>query len=243
MKPTRNVGNIPSLHLPRVCEGLRESTSGCKLDPEIMRRLKTFFVACKPLEVETHLKIGADTAEATIREVDLRVDRNWHILRDIFAAYGRLADVNALGAEAARIHGKYFADMEFTRFDTSAQLTHGTALLACLDEAPISKELLACVRPVLAVQKVDHAEYAAAIQAGLVYVERVSNLAPLRKVAADALQELVTLVEVLASSPEQIAEATAILAPVDATLEKIKPAKAKSSNGKTEDPTRPEEVV
>ena len=72
---------------------------------------------------------------------------------------------------------------------------------------------------------------------------RVSNLAPLRKVAADALQELVTLIEVLASSPEQIVEATAILAPVDATLEKIKPARAKSSNGKTEDPTRLEEVV
>ena len=221
MKPNRNVGHFSALHLPRVCEGLKQTTSSCKLSPEEVRRFKAFVVACKPLMVETHLKLGAEVVEANVGAIDARVDRGWYVLRDLLEAYERLAEVSVLGAEAARLKRKYLPNVDFTRLDTSAQLTHGKTLLACLADEDLSKELLACIRPVLTILEADHVEYEQAIHADLVRVARASQLAATRKVAVEALQAFVTLVEVLASSPEELAQVDVVLAPVDGILDKI----------------------
>ncbi len=229
MKPNRNVGHVSALHLPRICEGLKETTSSCKLSPEETRRFKAFVVACKPLMAETHLRLGAEIVEASVGAIDARVDRGWYVLRDLLEAYERLAEVSALGAEAGRLKRKYLPNVDFTRLDTSAQLTHGKTLLACLAEEDLSKELLACLRPVLTILEADHVEYEQAIQADLVRVARASQLVATRKAAVEALQGFVTLVEVLASAPEEIAQVELVLAPVDAILEKVKREKPKGA--------------
>lgn len=249
MKPVRSVGNVSSLHLPGIAAGLKQTTEGVTLSAEESKRLKKFFVAVKPLEHETKGRMQADLAEAKVGAIDLRVDRNWIVLRDLTEAYARLAGVTELGDEAATLLKKFFADMSFLRRDTAAQAEHGKALLVCLEEEPMSKELRAILRPALAVQKVDHAEYEAAVQESLVTLERVSALAPLRRDAADALQSFVTLAEAMATTNEEIAALHTMLAPVDAILAKVKASMAKGEDKRDEKrgskadekPTRPEE--
>ncbi len=235
MKPFRNVGNLSALHLPGIAQGLKTTTAGCKMSAEETKRLKRFFVTMKPLAEEAKGQMQEDVAEARVREADLRVDRNWVVLRDILDAYARLEDAASIGIEAARIGRKYFSDMAFIRFDTAAQATHGSTLLACIEEEPMSKELTAVVRPVLDVQKKDHAEYEGVVQQSLTYIERISALNPLRRDAIEALQSFVVIAEAMATSPEEIAQLNAILAPVDAIL-----AKAKATPAKDDEPTEEE---
>ena len=227
MKPMRNVGNLSSLHLAGIAAGLKQTLEGVTLSAEESKRLKQFFVAMKPLEQETKGRMQADLAEAKVGALDLRVDRNWILVRDLVEAYARLEGVAPIGDEAAMVLKKYFASTAFLRKDTAAQAEHGKTLLVCLDEEPMSKELRAIVRPALTVQKADHAEYELAVQESLVTTERISALAPLRREAAEALQAFVTLAEVMATTNAEVAALNAILAPVDAVLAKVKASMAK----------------
>ena len=254
MKPSRNVGLLSALQLPSIADALKETTASCKLGVPEERRLKTFYQLCKPLVAETQQTVGVEVAAKTLGAIDARVDRGWYVVRDLFASYARFADVSEIGEEAARLTRQFFPDVEFTRLETSAQLNHGLALLESIDNAEISKELFAVVRPALQILKADHVEYKAAIQAHLVRVERASALVPARKAALDALQSFVTLVEALAETDEEIAQVGAMLAPIDTLLEKVrrekpKPAATEPVNPSpdpvkpTDDDTRPSPVA
>lgn len=240
MKPTRNVGNLSSLHLPAIAVGLKKTTARCPFSDEETKRLKRFFASMKPLAEETKSRMQVDVAEAKVRTLGTRVGRNWIIVRDVVEAYARLQDVAPIGDEAARLLRKYFSDMAFLRFDASAQSTHGRNLLTCLAEEPMS-ELAALVLPVLAVQKADHVEFEAAVQESLVYLERVSALSHLRREAVEALAAFVVLAEAMATTADDIARLNTILAPVDATLAKMKVAANKPGPSAAEEPKAPEE--
>ena len=243
MKPSRNVGLLSALQLPSIADALKETTASCKLGAAEGRRLKTFFQSCKPLVAETHQTVGVEVAAKTLGAIDARVDRGWYVVRDLFASYARFADVSEIGEEAARLTRQFFPDLDFTRLETSAQLNHGMALLESIDNAEISKELFAVVRPALEILKADHVEYKAAIQADLVRVERASALMPARKAALEALQSFVTLVEALAETDEEIAQVGAMLAPVDTLLEKVRREKPKPASTEpvkpSPDPVKP----
>lgn len=229
MKPTRHLGNLSSLHLPGIAAGLEETTADRTLSPEETKRLKRFLAAVKPLAAEAKAAMQADVVERSVRATDLRVDRDWIVVRDIVEAYGRLEGVVPIGDEAARLQRKYLTTMAFLRYDTSAQAAHGKTLLACIAEEPMSKELAAALRPALAVLKADHAEYEATVRENLVFIDRISALGDLRREALDALQSFVVLAEAMATTPEEVTALNAVLAPVDSSLARLKSSTSKGA--------------
>lgn len=240
MKPMRSLGNLSALQSPSIAIALKTSTAKCKnMSSEELKRLKHFFVTVKPMTVESKTVMQAEAMEVKVRTHDIQVDRDWVIVRDVTNAYARLEGVTPIGDEAARLQRKYLSDMEFLRYDTTSQATHGKTLIACLAEEPMSKELSAILRPALTQLQADHVAYEEVVQESMLYTARVSALQPLRREAVDALQSFVTLAEIMAETPEQIAQLNAMLAPIDSCLAKMKPSASRSTD--KDEPEQPEQ--
>ena len=216
----RNTGNLTALHILRVVVGLQATTSNCKLDAEEKRRLVRFFEAGERLGKEQGLAAMDTEPEARVRVVDERVDRKWFVVRDVLASLGRLAGELPLGAEAERLSRKLLPEgVAFTRLDGNAQLAHGQRLHAAFMAEKLSPAMKQVLGPILAALGADHEAYASALLRSLTTRKRTSELGVARREALDALDALVALVCVMATTPEAVARAEAILVPVDAILE------------------------
>ncbi len=232
---TRNLGSLSSVHIVRIIAGLEIVFSDCKVDREERRRLDEVFAKSKLLVEEADSRVIDISPEAKVGEIDERVDRKWVVIRDVFAAVGRLADEVPMGEEAARLLKRWFPNgVAFTSQDSQLQLEHGRKLLSEMESETLSAPLKAFVAPILGSLKKDHVVYKAALDDKLVEVKRSPQLQAARAETIEALAALVGYIEVMATDEKSRARAERLLAPVDTMLESIRRPVSRKPDGETD---------
>lgn len=232
---TRNLGSLSSSHILRIVAGLEIVFSDCKVDREERRRVDEVFARSKLLVEEADARVIDVTPEAKIGEIDVRVDRKWVVMRDVFAALGRLSDELPMGEEAARLLKRWFPNgVEFTSQDSQLQLEHGRKLISEIDSASLSAPMKAFVAPILGSLKKDHVLYKSALDEKLVEVKRSPQLQAARTETLEALAALVGYIEVMATDTKSRARAEKLLAPVDAMLESIRRPSTRKADDETD---------
>lgn len=213
---TRNLGSLSSAQIARIVAGIELAYETIKTDREEQRRLDALRAASVPLVLEIDARVVDTEPEARVGAIDTIVDRKWGILRDFYEVGARLD--GPVGEECKRLLKRYFPDgIAFTTMDSQLQLAHGLSLVHKLLAEDMSAPIAGFARPILVGLKKDHVEYKAALDAKLLYVRAAPQLQIAREKAIDALEDLVSYVDVMAKrDPDR---AKRLLAPLDTMVE------------------------
>ena len=213
---TRNLGALSSAQLVRVVAGIQLAYAKQKTDREEVRRLEALLAATEPLAAETDARVVDSEPEAKVGAIDAIVDRKWGIVRDFLECASRLD--GPTGEECKKLLKKYFPDgISFTNQDSQLQLAHGLSLVTKLHAEDLSAPVKGFLHPVLVGLKKDHVEYKSALDEKLLYVKAAPQLQVARESAIDALEDLVSYVDVM--SKKDMARAKQLLAPLEVMLE------------------------